>query len=169
MVGNSLLGKQDYIPLLESYVKMMLKKKHLLCKSTYLTPQQELSLLQKCSATFKQFFHFTFCKIPSRHTWNIYRNPLYLCVKAHTPLQKTARDIGNKYGQEGKESASVTGKFGTRGLLLVTTSFLSCSLEFCRYFSYLHRNQTDLHVPTSVTTAPCVFMTLIRISQTTYK
>lgn len=167
MVGNSLLGKQDYIHLLEPYVKMMLKKKHLLCKNMYLTPQQELSPLQKCSA--KQFFHFTFCKIPPRHTWNVYRNPLYLCVKAHTPLQKTAWGTGNKYGQEGKESASVTEKFGTRGLLLVTTSFLSSSPEFCGYFSYLHRNQTDLHVPTSVTTVPCVSMTLIRISQTTYK
>lgn len=131
------------------------------------TPSKMSIPLQKCSA--KQLLHLAFYKIPPRHTWNIYRNPFYSCVKAHTPLQKTAWDTGNTHGQEGKGSASVTETCGTRGLLLVTISFLSCAPEFCGYFSYLTRNQTDLHIPTSVTTVHCVFMTLIRISQTTYK
>lgn len=151
MGGSSLLEKQDYIHLLESQVKIMLNK-HLLCKNMHLTSQQELRPLQKCSA--KQFFHFAFCKISPRHTWNIYRNSFYSCIKAHTPPQRTAWDTGNKHRQEGKQSASVTETFGTRGLLLVTTSFLSCSVEFYRYF--LHRNQTDQHIPTSHHSSLCV-------------
>lgn len=157
MVGSNLLGKQDYINLLGSYVKITLKK-HLLCKNIHLTSQQELSPLQKYSA--KQCFHFAFFKIPPRHSWNIYRTTLYLCVKAHTMLQFGVQGIST----DRKGSASVTETFGTRGLLLVTASFLSCSLECCRYFSHLHSYQTDLHIPTSITTVPCVFMTLIRIS-----
>lgn len=48
---------------------------------------------------------------------------LDFCVKAYTSLQKTAWDTGNKRGQKGKESASVTEKFGIRGLILLVTSF----------------------------------------------